>query len=308
MALTLEEMGNLWTYPNLADEYIDETRLGEIGGECSRGYEIDLSSVQERFSQIRKNRKMAAQEVKEKTSPWPGASNVKYPLITSSAYQFNARSYATVINNNTIALARIIGEDPDGQKQKRADRVSSHMSYQMTEEMDGWETDMDCLLLALPIDGVAFKKIYYDSVEKVNVADFVGSIDLIVNNSTKSLKSAPRASMEFSLYPYEVMENIAAGLFREWRDEIPDDNKQEPIEFVEQHCRIDLDDDEYSEPYIVTFTKEGGEVVRVTANYRRDDIKGEEKILKIKPTQYFVKYQCFPDPEGGFYSRGFANI
>lgn len=309
MALTLEEMGNLWTYPNLADEYIDETRLGEIGAECSRGYEIDLSSVSERFSQIRKNRKMAAQEVQKKTTPWPDASNVKYPLITSSAYQFNARSYATIINNNTIALARIIGEDPDGQKQERADRVSSHMSYQMTEEMDGWETDMDSLLLALPIDGVAFKKIYYDSVEKVNVADFVGSIDLIVNNSTKSLKYAPRASMEFSLYPYEVMEQIASGLFKEWRDEVPDDNKQEPIEFVEQHCRIDLDDDEYSEPYIVTFTKEGGEVVRVTANYRQDDIiEVDDEIIKIKPTQYFVKYQCFPDPEGGFYSRGFADL
>lgn len=309
MALSIEEMGNLWTYPNLADEYIDETRLGEIGAECSRGYDIDKSSVSDRFAQIRKNRKMAAQEVEAKTTPWVKASNVKYPLITSSAYQFNARSYSTIVNNNTIALVRPIGEDPDGEKQNRADRVSSHMSYQMTEEMDGWETDMDSLLLALPIDGVSFKKIYRDSVEKVNVADFVSAIDLIVNNSTKAMKFSPRISMEFSLYPYEVMEEIAAGLFIEWRDEVPDDDKQEPIDFVEQHCRFDLDDDGYSEPYIVTFTKEGGEVVRVVANYRLDDIIDRDgDIIKIKPTQYFVKYQCFPDPEGGFYSRGFADL
>lgn len=309
MALTLQEMGNLWEKPNLADEYIDEERLSDIGGEALMGYEVDKESVATRFADIRKNRKKAAQEVEEKTTPWVKASNVKYPLITSSAYQFNARAYASIINNNNVALARVIGDDPNGEKQERADRVASHMSYQLTEEMDGWEGDMDCLLLALPTDGISFKKVYYDNIERRNASDFVSATDLIVNNSTKSLKYAPRISMEFSLYPYEVMEHIGAGLFREWRDEEPDDEKQEPIEFVEQHCRVDLDDDEYSEPYIVTFTKEGGEVVRVVANYREDDINSRgDKIIKITPTQYFVKYECFPDPEGAFYSRGFADL
>lgn len=307
--LTIEEMGTLYTFPNLADEYIDETKLSEVGKECMMGYEIDKQSVSTRFAQIEKNRKLAAQEVEAKTTPWVNASNVKYPLITSSAYQFNARSYSSIINNNNIALVRSIGEDESGEKQERADRVSKHMSFQLTEEMDGWESDMDCLLLALPTDGIAFKKVYRDTVDDRNASDFVSSIDLIVNNSTKSLKYAPRISMEFSLYPYEVMEHINAELFLEWRDEVPDDDKQEPIEFVEQHCRIDLDDDGYAEPYIVTFTKEGGEVVRVVANFRREDInERNDEIIKITPTQYFVKYQCFPDPEGAFYSRGFADL
>lgn len=309
MALTIDEMGSLWEIPNLASEYIDEQTLKDIGRDALMGYDVDVESTNERFDQIKLNRKKAAQEVEEKTTPWVNASNIKYPLITTSAYQFNARSYASILNNNNVALARVIGDDPEGEKQARAERVSAHMSYQLTEEMDGWESDMDCLLLALPTDGIAFKKVYYDNIENRNRSDFVSAIDLIVNNSTKSLKFTPRISMEFSLYPYEVMEYIGADLFIEWRDEDPDDEKQEPIEFVEQHCRIDLDDDNYSEPYIVTFEKTSGDVVRVVANYRKDDIIARaDKIIKIIPTQYFVKYECFPDPEGAFYSRGFADL
>jgi len=309
-SFSIEEMGQLYTYTNLAGEYIDEETLSELGRTALTGYEIDKGSISEWEADLKDVRKLAAQETQDKTYPWPNASNVKYPLITVAALQFNARAYPTIINNNNIALIRTIGQDPDGQKAKRAERISKHMSVQLTEEMDGWEADMDSLLAALPIDGIAFKKVYFDSIEQKNVSEFVSATDLIVNQSTKSLRFAPRISMLMSLYPYEIQERINGGIFREWRDEIPEDeSEQKPIEFIEQHCRIDLDNDGYSEPYIVTLTKEGGEVVRVVANYRAEDINEVDgDIVKINPTQYFVKYQCFPDPEGGFYSKGFGML
>lgn len=307
---TIEELGQLYTYTNLAEKYIDEETLSELGRTALTGYEIDKQSISEWEANLKEVRKLAAQETQDKTYPWPNASNVKYPLITVAALQFNARAYPTIINNNNIALIRTIGQDQDGQKAKRAERISKHMSVQLTEEMDGWEADMDSLLAALPIDGIAFKKVYFDTIEQKNVSEFVSATDLIVNQSTKSLRFAPRISMLMSLYPYEIQERINGGIFREWRDEIPEDeSEQKPIEFIEQHCRMDLDNDGYSEPYIVTLTKEGGEVVRVVANYRAEDINEDDgEIIKIDPTQYFVKYQCFPDPEGGFYSKGFGML
>ncbi len=309
-SFSIEEMGRLYEYTNLAEKYIDEETLSELGRTALTGYEIDKQSISEWEADLKDVRKLAAQETQDKTYPWPNASNVKYPLITVAALQFNARAYPTIINNNNIALIRTIGQDQDGQKAKRAARISKHMSVQLTEEMDGWEADMDSLLAALPIDGIAFKKVYFDSIEQKNAAEFVSATDLIVNQSTKSLKYAPRISMLMSLYPYEIQERINGGIFREWRDEIPEDeSEQKPIEFIEQHCRMDLDNDGYSEPYIVTLTKEGGEVVRVVANYRAEDINEKDgDIIKIDPTQYFVKYQCFPDPEGGFYSKGFGML
>jgi len=309
-SFSIDEMGRLYEYTNLAEKYIDQETLSELGRTALTGYEIDKQSISEWEANLKEVRKLAAQETQDKTYPWPNASNVKYPLITVAALQFNARAYPTIINNNNIALIRTIGQDQDGQKAKRAERISKHMSVQLTEEMDGWEADMDSLLAALPIDGIAFKKVYFDTIEQKNVSEFVSATDLIVNQSTKSLKFAPRISMLMSLYPYEIQERINGGIFREWREEIlEDESEQKPIEFIEQHCRMDLDNDGYSEPYIVTLTKDGGEVVRVVANYRAEDINEDDgEIIKIDPTQYFVKYQCFPDPEGGFYSKGFGML
>lgn len=309
-SFSIDEMGRLYEYPNLAEKYIDDETLSELGRTALTGYEIDKGSISEWKADLEDVRKLATQETKDKTYPWPNASNVKYPLITVAALQFNARAYPTIINNNNIALVRTIGQDQDGEKAKRAERISKHMSVQLTEEMDGWEADMDSLLAALPIDGIGFKKVYFDTIEEKNVSEFVSATDLIVNQSTKSLKFAPRISMLMSLYPYEIQERINGGIFREWREEVPEDeSEQKPIEFIEQHCRMDLDNDGYSEPYIVTLTKDGGEVVRVVANYRAEDINEEDgEIIKISPTQYFVKYQCFPDPEGGFYSKGFGML
>lgn len=310
MEFTIEEMGKLYQFPNLAkEEFIDEEAMNKMGMAALRGYEEDKASISDWTKEIEDVRELAAQKATKKTYPWDGASNVKYPLITVAALQFNARAYPTILNNNNIALARVIGKDEDGQKAARAERISRHMSAQLTEEMEDWESNMDRLLSALPIDGVCFKKIYNNSVERKNAADYVSATDLIVNNSTVNLKTAPRISMLMSLYPYEIQERISSGIFTEWRTMEEDETTQEPVDFIEQHCRYDLDGDGYPEPYIVTLTLKGGKVVRIVANYREENILTDGgDIIKIDATQYFVKYECFPDPQGGFYSRGFGML
>jgi chaperonin GroES len=42
---------------------------------------------------------------------------------------------------------------------------------------------------------------------------------------------------------------------------------------LEQHRRLDLDDDGYDEPYIVTVDKEAGKVLRIEANFSERDIE-----------------------------------
>lgn len=312
--ISIDELGKLYLLDNMAEGgMIDEQMLAEIGSICKSGFEIDVESIATWRKEVIEIRKLAKQEKADKTTPWPNASNVKFPLITVSAYQFNARSYASIINNNHVALARVVGKDEDGKKARRASRVSQHMSDQLTEQMDGWEADMDMLLLALPIDGVCFKKVYYDNISEKNMSEFVLATDLVVNDNTKNFATAARISMEFSLYPYEVKEYESAGLFIvHQKDEEKDEeksNNQTPVDFVEQHCRWDIDGDGYAEPYVVTYEKDTGFVVRVQANFQEDDIISEgDKVLRITPTQYFIKYECFPDSEGGFYSRGFGAL
>ena len=81
--------------------------------------------------------------------------------------QFAARAYPTLVPaNNQIVKCRTVGADPTGEKSQRAYRISKHMSYQLLDEMDDWEEDMDKLLLSLPMAGTCFKKTYWDAAKQ----------------------------------------------------------------------------------------------------------------------------------------------
>jgi len=177
---------------NIADELSDE-QLKKIGTEVYDGYETDLKSRALWEKDLEKWTKLALQIVDEKTFPWKGASNVKYPLLSTAAMQFNARAYPSLVPaDNKVVKCRTIGSDFDGQKAERARRVGLHMSYQVTEEMEGWEEDMDRLLLILPITGTAFKKTYWDSSSQKNCSKLVYPTDLVVNYWAKNIEEAER--------------------------------------------------------------------------------------------------------------------
>src|SRR3989304_1617746 len=91
--------------------------------------------------------------------------------------------------------------------------------------------------------------------------------------------------------------------------EIDADDVDAPHCFLEQHRFLDLDEDGYREPYIVTVHKDSCKVVRIVANYRVEDIKDDGKrITRIPRGHYFVKYSFIPDPKGGFYDIGFGAL
>lgn len=281
--------------------------IGAIGSRVLRDFQTDESSIAKWKTKLERGRKLFRQDPEKKNTPWANASSVKYPLLTVAAIQFAARAYPAVVETPQPVRAEVIGFDPDGTKQERGFRVAEHMSWQLLNEMTEWEDDTDRLLHALPIDGCAFKKVYFDPVLGRNVSSFRKADDVIVNNDTLDILSCPCITEPVAYYPFEIQEKILSGEFVEI--EGIDYRQQEPVQFLEQHCRIDLDDDGYPEPYIVVVTVNGGKVARIVANYEIDNIKLDgDEIVSVPAEQYFVKYSFIPDPEGGFYSIGFAQL
>jgi len=148
-------------------ETIDEQKLTQIGSDCAKGFEYDLSTRSEWENNLKDWTKLALQVREEKSWPWPKAANVKYPLLSTAAMQFNARAYPSLIpSNGDVVKVNVIGKDRDGTKLERAKRIGMFMSYQVLYEMHCWEEDMDKLLMMLPIIGTVFKKTYYNPVIK----------------------------------------------------------------------------------------------------------------------------------------------
>jgi chaperonin GroES len=300
---------------------LDKQMVLDIAEQCSSGFEHDLSLRADWIKSAEEWTKLALQTKEQKTYPWNNASNVKYPLLSTAAMQFNARAYPSLIpSSGEIVKALTIGKDADGQKKEKASRISKYMSYQVLHQMDGWEEDMDKLLIILPIVGMAFKKTYFNSVTKENVSELILPQNLVVNYWAKTLDDAERISEIIYMNKRNLKARQMSGKFDdvELGDPVVSDDMSNmvgirqdetmPYCLVEQHCYFDTDGDGYAEPYIVTFERYTKKVLRIAARFDENSISiGEDgKLQEIRPIQYYTKYGFVPNPDGSFYDIGFG--
>ncbi len=326
--LTLEE---ILSGGNLA-EYLPASQLGQIGTKVHAGYRDDLASRAEWDERSVSAMKLALQVVEKKNFPFEGAANVKMPIVTIASLQFHAKAYPSLIPGSDVVKMRTYGDDPDGEKAKRAERISQHMSYQVIEEDEAWEEQMDRLLIALPIEGCEFKKSWFDPNKGHNVSHWVRPEDLVVPYYSTSLEDAPRVTHILNNIPTRIVEERKRSGFyldkeygspivasspqedaRNERQGLTANTQSETHTFLEQHCYLDLDGDEYEEPYIVT-CDEHGTVARIVPRFNIDDVDaglddaGKIRIKKIAPFNHFTKYSMIPSPDGGFYDIGFGHL
>ena len=159
---------------------------------------------------------LALQVKEEKTFPWPGASNVKYPLLSTAAMQFNARAYPSLVpSTGDLVKCMTIGYDKEGYKTEQAGRVAKFMSYQILNKMTGWEEDMDRMLMQLPVVGTMFKKTYYDKSEDKIKSCLILPENIVVNYWTTSLKDCERISEVILMSKRVLKERQAQKIFLE---------------------------------------------------------------------------------------------
>lgn len=325
------EINELVKATNIAELLTDE-ELTTIGSTVVKNFEADLLSRTDWEKRTESSLKLALQVVEHKNFPWPNASNIKFPLITIAALQYHARAYPVLVSGETPVRCRVYGQDPEGTLGKRAERISSHMSYQILEEDEDWESETDKVLITQPIVGCAFKKTYFDPFLRKNISENVLARDLVVNYYTKSLDTAPRITHILNFHKNDVYERVASGLWLEMKSSLPvskitsklegAQNKAQgltppqpqddttPFEILEQHCFIDFDGDGYAEPYIVFVRRDTKQVLRIVARFFTNGIEyvrnSKKKVLRITAEKYFTKYPFIPSPDGGFYDLGFG--
>lgn len=208
-----------------------------------------------------------------------------------------------------------------GAKRQRADKTASHMSHQLLDEMDDWEEDTDKLLHILPIAGCCFRKTYFDPGTGQNISDLAMAENVVINYWAKSMTRAARISERVWFYPHEIEENERSDIWLEHdyghavesgddeESRISSEDDDAPHEFIEQHRRLDLDEDGYAEPYIVTVHRATSKVVRIVARYDPEGVKIRgDKIARIEAVEYYTKYDFMPNPEGGIYGIGLGKL
>jgi chaperonin GroES len=308
--ITLTKLVNL---DNCA-EVLSEDERAKIGSRVVREYKLDRDSRSDWEARAQRAMDLAKQKKEPKSFPWPDASNVKYPLLTTAALQFAARAYPAIVDGPRVVKCRVIGDDPDGKLAELADEISEAMSSQLLNELPNWEDDLDTALHQIPIIGCAFKKVYPDKTSGPGYrSEMISAFDLVVNQKAKSLETVPRISHVFTLYPHEIGERRRSGWFLdiEIKGTETGEDEDAPETFIEQHRWLDLDGDGTPEPWVVTVHESTEKLVRIKPCFdpgamTLDQERG--RIVRIPRHDYFVLMPFIPDPEGGFYPVGFGHL
>lgn len=320
----LEQLAAWAEMPNVAFE-IDEDIAGQIAARVIEEYQIDKTSRSDWEEEARMAMDAVLQKTEAKSHPFPGAANIKFPLLTTAALQFGARSYPAIVQGDRVVRLKTVGPDPYGLKAARSERVSTHMSHQLLEEQDGWENDLDTMLHQLPIIGHGFRKVYRDHESRENRSDFVSAMNFVVNQNTTDLRRVPRGTEEIELYPHEIEERIRDERFipfeyaaagpeekteAEDDGEAPQTDDDAPHLFLEQYRYWDLDGDGFAEPWIATVHKSSGKLVRLQANYDLENarLNRHGEIARLPRYQTFVGFPFIPDPNGGYHGIGFGRL
>ncbi|MCE5190892.1 MAG: hypothetical protein LLG08_03910, partial [Actinomycetia bacterium] len=315
--------------PNLCDRFgpVDLQRISTAVWEA---YSRDLASRDGWEKRNRAGMDLAMQLVKEKSHPWPNCSNVAFPLVTIAALQFHARAYPAIVSGTDVVRCRAAGFQPTEAEIAQADAVGKYMSYQVLEEDTAWEEGTDRALLNYSIVGCNFKKSYRNGRLGHNVSEVVLAENLVIDYYAKSVETARVKTHRYPLFRNELIEGIRsdAPIYRDverepWfalggRAETPPSNNgtseppaasDTPFLALEQHCWLDLDNDGYEEPYIITIEAGSKAVLRIVARWERleDVVKNARgEVVSITAHEYFTKYGFIPSPDGSIYDLGFG--
>ena len=141
--------------------YIDDADAMSIASDLVGDVEDDISSRQDWEDTYKRGIDLLGMKYEERSQPFEGASGVVHPLLAESVTQFQAQAYRELLPAGGPVRTQIIG-DENKEVLAQAERIKNYMNYQIMNEMEEYDPELDQMLFYLPIAGSAFKKVYFD--------------------------------------------------------------------------------------------------------------------------------------------------
>jgi hypothetical protein len=276
---------------NLA-EVLDDKVLAEISADCLEGYDIDIRSRDEWARSYIKGLDLMGMKIEDRQEPWPGASGVFHPILTESVIKFQAQAMSELFPAGGPVRTKIIAKMTKD-VMELSQRIETEMNYLLTEEMSEYRDETETMLFRLPLAGSAFKKIYYDPIEKRPCAMFVPAEDFVINYGASDLKTAIRYTHVMKKTEDQVAKIVDSGFWRDVElgkptnektdiqvkyDEmtgqtsaVTDDKRYTILETHVNYSIDGYDTDGLSSPYVVTIDKDSKEVLAIRRNWYADD-------------------------------------
>ena len=304
-------------YGNMAED-MDEDDLADIAANILDNFEADKDSRAEWESMFERGFDLLGLKLEQGSEPFEGACTAVHPLLIESAVKFQSKASGELFPANGPVKTRILGKSTP-EKELQANRVQNFMNYQVTEQMPEYFDEFERMLFHLPLIGSAFKKLYYDATVKRPKSEFIPIDQFYVSYYATDLSNADRYTHVIYRSPIELQRDIKAGVyadvelsspagypstsFSEKMDTIiglsPTSDHDPQYVLLEQHCYLNIEDEDEACPYIVTVEEQSRQVLSIRRNYKQDDLNKEK-------VNHFVHYRFVPG--FGFYGLGLIHF
>ena len=304
-------------YGNMVGD-MDEDEIANIAGSVLDNFEADKDSRAEWESMFERGFDLLGLKLEQGSEPFEGACTAVHPLLIESAVKFQSKASGELFPANGPIKTQIFGKSTQ-EKELQANRVQNFMNYQVTEQMPEYFDEFERMLFHLPLIGSAFKKLYYDATVKRPKSEFIPIDQFYVSYYATDLSNADRYTHVIYRSPVELQRDIKAGVYEDVElgspSEYPSTSFSEKMDTIiglsptsdhdpqyvllEQHCYLNIEDEDEACPYIVTVEQQSRQVLSVRRNYKQDDVNKEK-------VNHFVHYRFVPG--FGFYGLGLIHF
>ena len=299
-------------------EMLEDAELDDIANDVMENFQADKDSRADWESMFERGFDLLGLKLEQGSEPFEGACTAVHPLLIESAVKFQSKASGELFPSSGPVKAQILGKS-NAEKELQANRVQNFMNYQVTEQMPEYFDEFERMLFHLPIIGSAFKKLYYDATTKRPKSEFIPIDQFYISYYATDLSNADRYTHVIYRSPVEIARDINAGVyqdidlptpssnnitaFAEKMDTIiglsPSSDSDPQYVLLEQHCYLDIEEDDIPLPYIVTVESQSRQILSIRRNYKQDD-PNKEKI------NHFVHYRFVPG--FGFYGLGLIHF
>lgn len=317
---------------NLAED-IDLNDRDKIAQAVVERKRKDKDSMQGWLKRVDQGLDLMRLQYKPKTKPFgeEESYDIQFPLVLDAVQTVSSRLFSKIHKDTYICHPKVLGKDLENNKEMRANSVKHYLNYVAVEyPYSTWMEEQSKMYPRYVLMGTQIKQVMFDSISNTFDNQFIPYKDIFIHHHSASLEKAPAITVARYLSRNEIIERINEKKFikydymktildasltstdsqTEYGQEVPHTNS---ITFLESHCWLDLDGDNYEEPYIAVVDEDSCKLVRLVPRLNEKysniiaDSKLNPKVIKLVAECFFSDYHFLPDPEGHFWSYGLAH-
>jgi hypothetical protein len=292
-----EDIGNL-------AEKLDESQCRTLADHVIELVKIDERSMDEwlgkangYLDELDKDANQSMPGTGEQTGSGEDQGQPSTSMTLSSVIQATARIVGALLSEPDLIKASEPGGEP----------LAQWICSQLRTIDPDWITDTDPLIMHMCVTGLGWRKRWFDEQEGEFRSSFLNVNEVIIKSDAKTLDRVPRITHKIMKYPYEIKRSIRMKHWINYEPNFDDIDPQEPQQFYEVDMWLDMDDDDYEEPYTVTVNIEDVPcVVKCVPRWTKKTLIQDKDYLVFRPVRRYYAYKMIPDAKGTFFPRGFG--